>query len=87
MSAYSVSRTWTATLEDGTPLPWSEYDLLKDQTDTAVREVIARGLLSGDESVSVVLFKNTKAHGLRRDRSVRVETDKRGAVRVSGPYA
>jgi hypothetical protein len=81
-------RTWSASIEvrtayqvvafDATP---SEYDLLRDQTDAAVREAASLVDVDGARDVTVVLWKRTAARGLERDRSFAVYRDKHGDLR------
>lgn len=90
MSDYEQTRTWTATIQVRTrsgmvvlDATTSRWDLLRDQTDVAVREA---AVLLEEGEVSVVLHKTTKARGTERDRLFTVYRDKRGAVRYDGPY-
>jgi hypothetical protein len=91
MSGYEQTRTWTATIQVRTPRSGmvvldatvSRWDLLRDQTDVAVREA---AVLLEEGEVSVVLHKTTKARGTERDRLFTVYRDKRGVVRYDGPY-
>lgn len=80
-------RTWSAKVEvrragttyilDAKP---SEYDLLRDQANAAVRE--ASVMLTDDAvCVHVVLYKTTKARGTEKDRTYHVFRDRRGQVR------
>jgi hypothetical protein len=88
MSAIEITRTWTATIEVSEPgvgkttyaATTSEYDLLRDQTQVAVREA-ARLLRSWNTDVTVVLWKQTKARGIQRDRIFHVFQDRRGEIR------
>jgi hypothetical protein len=82
------TRTWTATITVGRetiPATTSRWDLLRDQTEEAVRE--AALFLPEDvraypaEEVSVTLYKTTKARGTERDRTFRLFRDRRGTVR------
>ena len=57
----------------------SEYDLLSDQTKSAVRE--AACLTNDATEVHVVIYKTTKARGAERNRSYTVFRDRRGQVR------
>lgn len=89
----SQQRTWTAAVEVREslggrviveiPAATSEYDLLRDQTQAAVRESL---VLLEEGEVSVVLYKTTQARGTERDRSFTVSRDRRGVVRYDGPY-
>lgn len=79
-------RRWTAVIRvrDGRdvvdiPATDSEYDLLRDQTVTAVRE--AAPLVTDLSHVEVILFKTTDARGTERDRSFSVFRDRRGELR------
>lgn len=81
-------RTWTAGIVvrdkgqvrsiEATP---SRYDLLRDQTISAVDEAIP--FLSDTADVHVVLFKTTKARGTEEDRSFYVRRDRDGLVRYA----
>lgn len=81
-------RTWTASIQvwDGRRTTTfaasdSEHDLLKDQTDVAVREA---GVLVDDASeVHVTVWKQTKARGLEEDRTFYVFRDARGGLRYT----
>lgn len=69
------------------PADDSEADLLKDQTALAVEQAWQLGVVNDDYDVDVILWKNTQAHGLERDRSYRPFLDRRGALRYDGPFA
>lgn len=88
MGSIEITRTWTATIEvrEGRVLTVldatrSEYDLLRDQTDVAVREAASLGLLVWPNETHVVLWKTTKARGTEKDRTFHVFQDRRGVVR------
>jgi hypothetical protein len=79
-------RTWTAKIEVRTSrgvlaldAADSPLDLLRDQTNVAVRE--AEQYVSDVSTVEVVIYKFTIARGRRRDRSFSVFRDRRGQVR------
>jgi hypothetical protein len=79
---YSVNRTWTARLENGTPLAWSQWDLQADQYAAAAREIAAMGLIPNVyDRAYVNIYKNTKAHGNKRVHSITVERGRDGKVR------
>lgn len=59
----------------------SEYDLLRDQTEVAAKE--ASAFVDTHETVRVVLYKETKARGVERDRDFRVWRDRRGIIRYA----
>lgn len=65
----------------------SERDLLRDQTNVAVRESALLGVLSDDYDVDVILYKHTQVRGTERDRSFRPFIDRRGMLRYDGPFA
>lgn len=79
-------RTWTATVTIGretVAAEVSEYDLLKDQTQSAAREAM---ILSGGEEAKITMYKETKAHGRQADRSFQVYPY-RGRIQIDGPFA
>lgn len=85
------TRTWTATIEvrenrvlTVLDASRSEWDLLRDQTHSAVQEAALLGVDLFD--VTVVLWKTTQARGTERDRSFRPFLDRRGVLRFDGPY-
>ncbi len=92
MSDYEQTRTWTATVEVYVPRTretitiqamTSRWDLLRDQTQAAVRDA---AILLEEGEVRVILHKTTKARGTERDRAFSVYRDKHGVVRYDGPY-
>lgn len=83
-------RTWSASIEVYDPLVRrlttviatpSEYDLLRDQTQDAIRETVRLGLLVWPHEVHVILYKTTKARGTERYRTFYVFRDRQGVVR------
>jgi hypothetical protein len=81
-----TDRTWTATIDieqfggiATLDASVSEYDLLRDQTNVAVRE--AAMFLDDDSTIRVNIFKRTHARGIEHDRSFSVFRDRRGVVR------
>lgn len=87
-------RTWTAiirveTFRGATEMAAedSKADLLRDQTQAAVREAAVLLDDTTPQTVRVVLVKRTQARGAERDRSFTVYRDRRGVLRYDGPYA
>lgn len=79
-------RTWTASIDIYTgsrrttfAAADSEYDLLRDQINVAVRE--AALFVDEASQINVTIWKNTQARGLEQDRHFTVCRDKRGVVR------
>lgn len=90
MNEIEITRTWTATIEVYEPgirrmttlqVANSRSDLLRDQTQDAVREAARLGLLVFPNEVHVILWKTTKARGTEKDRTFHVFRDRRGVVR------
>ena len=77
---YQVSRTWCAYLtiqtrrragvlqEDTLRVPWSEYDLQRDQLLHAARLGELLAIAGPVDEFTVTLVKNTKAHGRMVDK-------------------
>lgn len=84
MSTTATDRTWTAKITVGNEVfeaQLSEYDLKRDQTQAAVREIAALIEAGITDHARVTLYKTTKAHGTREDANVRVWWE-RGKVRT-----
>jgi len=82
-------RTWTASIVSSAGTIEAEAsacDLLRDQALAALEEAWLLGVAL-EAGTEIVLYKRTRARGLERDRSFRPFLDRRGRLRLDGPYA